>query len=104
MHNLGIEIDARGDLYIADTGNHRIRKVDATTGIITTVAGNGTKGLSGDGGLATQAKLNEPFNIALDTNNDIYISDTRNHRIRKVDAATKIIRTIPGFNRRIRLG
>jgi sugar lactone lactonase YvrE len=92
----GVHVDSSHNTYIADTYNHRIRKVDGKTGIITTVAGTGSKGFSGDGGPATSARLRYPFNLFLDTVGNIYIADTYNYRIRKVDAATKIITTVVG--------
>ena len=92
----GITIDASDNIYIADYHNNRIRKVSAATGIITTVAGNGTNGFAGDGGLATSARLSQPAGVAVDADNNIYIADYTNHRIRKVDAATGIITTVAG--------
>ena len=96
---LGIALDARGDLYIADTDAHRIRRVDATTGIITTVAGTGEPGFSGDGGMATSAMLHAPQAIAIDSAGNIYLSsggaEARNRRVRRVDPAG-IITTIAG--------
>jgi sugar lactone lactonase YvrE len=92
----GVHVDPSHNTYIADTYNHRIRKVDGKTGIITTVAGIGSKGFSGDGGPATSARLRYPFNVFLDSTGNIYIVDTYNYRIRKVDAATKIITTVVG--------
>ncbi len=92
----GVHVDASHNTYIADTYNHRIRKVDGKTGIITTVAGIGAKGFSGDGGPATNARLRYPFNVYLDSAGNIYIVDTYNYRIRKVDAATQIITTVVG--------
>lgn len=80
----GVAVDDYGVIYIADTGNHCIRKVDLT-GIITTVAGQGGKsGYSGDGGPATDAELNSPEGVAVDSSDNIYIADTDNHVIRKV--------------------
>ena len=84
-------------LYIADMGNSVIRKVDLITGIITTVAGNGTQGFSGDGGPATAAQLNRPRAVYVDVAGNIYIGDTFNFCIRKVDAATGLISTIAGI-------
>ncbi len=92
----GVALDSAGHLYIADTGNQRIRKVDAETGIITTVAGNGSFGFSGDGGPATSAQLNNPVGVALDSADHLYIADQLNLRIRKVDAGTGIITTVAG--------
>lgn len=91
-----IALDGAGNLYIAAWQNYRIFKVDATTNIITTVAGNGAFGYAGDGGPATAARLNNPSGIAVDALGNVYIADTDNHRIRKVDATTKIISTISG--------
>ena len=85
-----------GDIYIADTGNHRVRKVDGGTGIITTIAGTGTQGYSGDAGAATAAKLDSPSGVAIDESGNVYIADTGNNCIRKADAATGIITTIAG--------
>ncbi len=89
-------VDANGNVFIADRGNHRIRKVDAISGIITTFAGTGIQGYSGDDVSATTALLNEPGGIALDSHGDVYIADTRNHRIRKIDVASNTISTVAG--------
>lgn len=88
--------DGAGSLYIADTENNRIRKVDAATGAITTVAGNGIQGYGGDNGTATAAQLDFPTDVAVDDAGHLYIADTYNHRIRKVDAATGAITTVAG--------
>jgi MBG domain (YGX type) len=80
----GVAFDTQGNLYIADSGNNVIRKVD-TTGIITTVAGNGTFGFSGDGGPATSAQLADPFGVTVDAAGNLYIMDSLNARVRKVD-------------------
>jgi sugar lactone lactonase YvrE len=90
----GVAVDQAGNLYIADTFHHRIRKVDRA-GIITTVAGNGVGGFSGDGGPATQASLNFPYDIAPDSSGNLYIADLGNYRIRKV-RANGIISTVAG--------
>lgn len=82
---LGLAVDASGNLYIADTKNHRIRKV-ATDGKISTVAGTGDAGYSGDDGEATSAKLKYPQDVAVDAAGNLYIADTENHRIRRVGA------------------
>jgi hypothetical protein len=91
-----IALDGAGNLYIADAFSERIRKVTASTGVITTVAGDGTQGFSGDGGLAIYAQLDGPWGIAVDHAGDIYFSDQNNNRIRKVTAATGVISTIAG--------
>jgi hypothetical protein len=92
----GVTVDSTGNLYISDTNNNRVRKVAAGTGIITTVAGNGTSGYSGDGGPATSAELFSPSVAWVDSANDLYIADTNNHVIRKVASGTGIISTVAG--------
>ena len=91
-----IAFDSSGDLYLAETANHRIRRVDAVTGLITTVAGNGMQGFSGDNGPAIAASLDSPQGLALDAANHLYLSDTHNHRIRKLDLSTGILTTVAG--------
>jgi sugar lactone lactonase YvrE len=93
---MGVAVDNSGNVYIADNGNNRIRKVDASTGIISTVAGNGTAGSNGDSGLATSAMLNSPAGVATDASGNVYVADYNNHKIRKVDANTGIISTVAG--------
>jgi hypothetical protein len=80
----GVTLDASGNLFIADGSNLRIRRVNAATGIITTVAGNGTLGFSGDGGPATSASLSGPSDVAVDTSGRLFIADGYNERIRLV--------------------
>src|SRR5216683_1628754 len=82
----GLAFDPAGNLYIADTQNHRIRKIAATTGNITTIAGNGTQGFSGDAGPATSASIDSPTGLSVDTSSNVYLADTHNHRIRKITA------------------
>jgi sugar lactone lactonase YvrE len=91
-----VAVDSAGNLYISDSGNGRIRKVTASTGIITTVAGNGAWGFSGDGGPATSAQLYGPEDIAVDSADNLYIADWNNSRIRKVTVSTGIITTVAG--------
>lgn len=91
-----VAVDARGHLYIADTMNHRIRRVDAQTGIITTIAGTGQARFSGDGGPADRAALNEPAALAIDAQGQLYIADQSNNRVRAVDLKTGVIRTVAG--------
>jgi len=81
---LDIAFGPDGRLYIADMNNDRIRAVDFANNVITTVAGNGVRGFSGDGGPATSAQLNQPYGIGFDAGGDLYIADTYNHRIRRV--------------------
>src|SRR5206468_3865779 len=83
---VGVAVDSAGNIYIADSNNSVIRKVDAITGNISTVAGNGTYGYSGDGGPPTSATMSYPPGAALDSAGNIYIADTNNSVIRKVDA------------------
>ena len=90
----GVALDSAGNIYIADVENNRIRKV-STSGIITTVAGKGTHGFSGDGGPATSAELGAPNGVAVDSTGNIYIDDEDNDRIRKVDTSG-IITTVAG--------
>ncbi len=86
----GVAVDAVGNLFIADSSNNRIRQVGAD-GIITTVAGNGTNGYSGDGGAATTAELNYPEGVAEDGNGDLYIADSKNNLIRKLVLNTSVL-------------
>jgi sugar lactone lactonase YvrE len=90
----GVAVDAAGNLYIADRDNHRVRRVTAA-GTITTAAGNGVYGFSGDGGLATSASLGYPTGVALDAAGNLYIADTDNHRIRMV-SPSGIMGTVAG--------
>ncbi|MBT7698039.1 MAG: sugar-binding protein [Desulfobacterales bacterium] len=89
VYTKSVAIDDEGNIYISDTYNHRIRKVD-NAGIITTVAGTGTIGYNGDGGLATEAKLNHPRGLVLDPEGNLFIADSHNYCIRKVDTSGTI--------------
>jgi len=98
-----IQFDSAGHLYIAERDNHVIRKVDAKTGIISTFAGTGTPGFSGDDGSATRAQLRQPHSIAVDpSRRRLLICDIGNHRIRQVDFVTGIIQTFGGTGERQR--
>jgi sugar lactone lactonase YvrE len=92
----GVAVASNGDLYIADTGNHVIRRVAGSTGIITTVAGHGAPGKDGDGGPATAVSLNTPRALAFAPSGDLYIADTENHEIRRLDMASGSLSTIAG--------
>lgn len=91
-----IAVDGAGNIYISDSTNNRVRKVNAATGTITTVAGKGTRDFSGDGGPATKASLAFPMGLAVDKEGHLFIADARNHRIRRVDAKTGIITSVAG--------
>lgn len=91
-----IRFDKDGNYFIADMTNHAIRRVDAKTGVITTFAGSGTPGYSGDGGPANQAQLKQPHSIQFGPDGSLYICDIGNHVIRKVDMKTGIISTFAG--------
>ncbi|MFO0821102.1 MAG: hypothetical protein U1A77_24365 [Pirellulales bacterium] len=92
----GVEIGPDGALYITEVRNHRVRRLDQKTGKLTTVAGTGVKGYSGDGGPATAAKLNEPYEVRFDRAGNMYFVEMMNHVVRKVDAKTGVISTIAG--------
>ncbi len=91
----GIALDSAGNLYIADSGNNRIRRITASSQTITTIAGGATPGFSGDGGPAALALLNAPRDVAVDRAGNIYISDTGNNRIRRIDS-NGVITTVAG--------
>jgi hypothetical protein len=92
----GVALDDAGNVFIADSTSHRIRRVDTTTGFITTVAGNGTAAYSGDDGPATMASLNYPQKVTVDSAGNLFVSDSNNDRIRRVDAVTHTITTAAG--------
>ncbi len=92
----GVTVDSSGNVYIGDTGNAVVRKLTIATGTITTIAGTGTSGSSGDGGAATSANLNSPCGVAVDTLGNIYIGDQGNCKVRMVTISTNIITTIAG--------
>jgi streptogramin lyase len=92
----GVEIDPDGALYICEVGHHRVRRLDLKTGEMTTVAGNGMEGYSGDGGPATKAQLNEPYEVRFDRAGNMLFVEMQNHLVRKVDAKTGVISTVAG--------
>lgn len=96
--------DRQGNLYVADTFNHCIRQVDVRSGAIRTVAGNGKKGYSGDGGPATEATLNEPYGVLPDRDGNLFIVDRLNQVIRRVDAKTQVITTYAGTGQKAYVG
>jgi streptogramin lyase len=91
-----VRFDSHGNIFWVERLNHAVRKLDPKTGIISTIAGTGAAGFSGDGGPAIGAQLNEPHSIGFDKADNLYICDVRNHRIRKVDAKTGKISTFAG--------
>lgn len=93
---VGLAVDRKGDVYLVDKGSNRVRKIDRKTGIISTVAGVCRYGYDGDNKPAVKAMLHAPEAVAFDRDDNLYISDTMNHRVRKVDAATGTITTVAG--------
>ncbi|RMH59801.1 MAG: hypothetical protein D6678_07275 [Zetaproteobacteria bacterium] len=91
----GVARDALGNVYIADTGNHRVLKLDVNL-VVSVLAGTGVAGFVGDGGPAKMAQLNTPVDVEVDTLGNVYIADSLNHRIRKVDVLTGLITTVAG--------
>ncbi|HTG44478.1 MAG TPA: hypothetical protein VK633_08095 [Verrucomicrobiae bacterium] len=91
-----VRFDQAGNMYFVEMRNNIVRRVSARDGIISTIAGNGTSGFSGDGGTANQARLNQPHSIQLDGKGNLYICDIGNHRVRKVESGTGTITTFAG--------
>jgi streptogramin lyase len=98
----GICVDAAGNIYFADPGKQVIRKIQ-TDGIITTIAGNGTSGYSGDGGQATAATLNTPYDVCVDASGNLYVADKGNHAIRKINS-NGVISTVAGIGGSLNYG
>lgn len=92
----GVECGPDGALYITEVRHHRVRRVDRKTGAITTVAGTGEIGYSGDGGPAAKAKLNEPYEVRFDAEGNMFFVEMKNHLVRRVDAKTGTISTVAG--------
>jgi streptogramin lyase len=95
----GVEVGPDGALYITEVRNHRVRRLDSKTGQLITVAGNGKKGYDGDGGAATSASLNEPYEVRFDRAGNMLFVEMRNHLIRRVDMRTGLISTVAGTGR-----
>jgi DNA-binding beta-propeller fold protein YncE len=95
-----VRFDAQGHMFVVEMQNHVIRRVDAQTGTISTVAGIGIAGFSGDGGPAQQATFRNPHSIALDASGNLYVADIGNHRIRRIQLATGIVESIAGNGQR----
>ena len=92
----GLIVGPDDALYFCEIGNHRIRRLDLKTRVITTVAGSGKKGYSGDGGPATEASLNEPYEVRFDRTGNMYFVEMQNHVVRRVDSKTRLITTVAG--------
>src|SRR5262249_41450476 len=95
----GVDFDKDGNMYLVEMTGHRVRKVD-TKCILTTSAGTGEKGDSGDGGPAIKAQFNSMHNLAVAPSGDIYLADTLNNRVRKIDAKTGVISTVAGTGKK----
>src|SRR5262249_37149181 len=93
-----VALDRAGDLFLAERGNHCVRRVDARTGRISTVAGNGPTGRSGDGGPASRAALEDPVGLAIDGDGNVFIADLGARRVRRVAARTGVLSTPPGLD------
>jgi DNA-binding beta-propeller fold protein YncE len=91
-----LAFDPAGNLVFSDTYNHCLRRIDARTGRIATIAGNATQGFSGDGGPATNAQLSQPYGVTIDRAGNIYTADRLNKRVRRIDGTTGIITTLAG--------
>ncbi|MFQ5734341.1 MAG: hypothetical protein ACE5KM_20580 [Planctomycetaceae bacterium] len=96
----GVAIGPDKALYVCETTNHVVRRIDLTTGRISTVAGTGKKGYSGDGGPATKARLNEPYEVRFDQLGNMFFVEMRNHVVRRVDRRTGVIATVAGTGKR----
>src|SRR6266699_6326112 len=95
-----LRFDSKGNIYIAERDNHTIRFIDMKSKTISTAAGTGVRGFSGDGGPANKAQLAQPHSIALDRADNVYVCDIMNHRVRKIDAKTGMITTFAGTGER----
>lgn len=91
-----VRVDREGNLYIADTRNHVIRRIDSGTGIVSTLAGSGAPGFAGDGGSGSDVQFKQPHSVVLDGRGGLLVADTQNHRIRRIDLETGVVQTISG--------
>lgn len=91
-----VAIDQKGTIYVADTGNHRVQAIDPGSRTVSTVAGTGKRGFSGEGGAATNAMLAGPKGVCVDSFGNLYIADTGNNRVRRVDRSSGVISTVAG--------
>jgi streptogramin lyase len=92
----GLEMGPDGALYVCEIDNHRVRRIDLKTGDISTAAGSGARGYSGDGGPAVEAQLNQPYEVRFDAKGNMYFVEMQNQIVRRVDARTKVITTVAG--------
>src|ERR1700710_784421 len=92
----GLTMGPDGALYFCEIGTHRVRRLDLKGGTISTVAGSGQKGYAGDGGPATAAALNEPYEVRFDPAGNMFFAEMQNHVVRRVDAKTHVISTVAG--------
>jgi len=96
----GLVIGPDSALYVCSVANHVVRRIDLSSGLISTIAGTGEKGYSGDGGPATKARLNEPYEVRFDADGNMFFVEMQNHVVRRVDARTKTISTVVGTGKR----
>ena len=95
-----VRADEKGNLYVADTRNHVIRRIDAKTKVVTTIAGDGTEGFAGDGGKGSEVRFRQPHSVVLDGEGGLLVADTVNHRLRRIDLETGVVATISGTGER----
>ena len=95
-----VRVGPHGSIYIADTRNHAIRKVDAKTNVVSTVAGNGSPGFAGEGKSKQEVQFDQPHSVVLDGEDGLLVADTKNHRLRRIDLASGVVKTIAGNGKR----
>lgn len=95
-----VRADSSGNLYVADTRNHVIRRIDAATGTVITLAGDGTEGFAGDGSTGQEVRFRQPHSVVLDGEGGLLVADTVNHRLRRIDLASGVVNTISGTGQR----